>query len=40
MRTLCEARNPLLANEEQWDDDGLDEESQGKGVQKLIVQLD
>ncbi|XP_005291847.1 palmitoyltransferase ZDHHC15 isoform X1 [Chrysemys picta bellii] len=29
MRTLCEAQNPLLANEEQWGDDGLDEENHG-----------
>ncbi|NXS51816.1 ZDH15 Palmitoyltransferase, partial [Brachypteracias leptosomus] len=26
MRALCEAQNPLLANEEQWEDDGIDEE--------------
>uniref|UniRef100_A0A8C5IFQ9 Zinc finger DHHC-type containing 15 n=1 Tax=Junco hyemalis TaxID=40217 RepID=A0A8C5IFQ9_JUNHY len=30
MRTLSEARNPLLANEEQWEEDGIDEEPQGK----------
>ncbi|XP_075018576.1 palmitoyltransferase ZDHHC15 isoform X6 [Calonectris borealis] len=31
MRALCEAQNPLLANEEQWEDDGIDEEPHGKG---------
>uniref|UniRef100_A0A6G1RUY6 Zinc finger DHHC-type containing 15 n=1 Tax=Hypotaenidia okinawae TaxID=2861861 RepID=A0A6G1RUY6_9GRUI len=25
MRILCEAQNPLLANEEQWEDDDIDE---------------
>lgn len=30
MRALCEAQNPLLANEEQWEDDGNDEEPHGK----------
>ncbi|KAJ7422315.1 Palmitoyltransferase ZDHHC15 [Willisornis vidua] len=31
MRTSCEARNPLLANEEQWEEDGIDEEPQDCG---------
>ncbi|NWZ93934.1 ZDH15 Palmitoyltransferase, partial [Nesospiza acunhae] len=31
MRTLSEARNPLLTNEEQWEEDGIDEEPQGSG---------
>uniref|UniRef100_A0A674GA94 Palmitoyltransferase n=1 Tax=Taeniopygia guttata TaxID=59729 RepID=A0A674GA94_TAEGU len=31
MRALSEARNPLLTNEEQWEEDGLDEEPQGSG---------
>ncbi|XP_009889026.1 PREDICTED: LOW QUALITY PROTEIN: palmitoyltransferase ZDHHC15 [Charadrius vociferus] len=31
MRALCEARNPLLANEEQWEDDGIDEEPHDSG---------
>ncbi|OXB67633.1 hypothetical protein ASZ78_016756 [Callipepla squamata] len=26
MRALCEAQNPLLSNEEQWEDDVIDEE--------------
>lgn len=30
MRALCEAQNPLLSNEEQWEDDGIDEEPHGK----------
>uniref|UniRef100_A0A8C5IGP7 Zinc finger DHHC-type containing 15 n=1 Tax=Junco hyemalis TaxID=40217 RepID=A0A8C5IGP7_JUNHY len=37
MRTLSEARNPLLANEEQWEEDGIDEEPQGKELVKLLV---
>ncbi|NXA45854.1 ZDH15 Palmitoyltransferase, partial [Nothocercus julius] len=36
MRALCEAQNPLLANEEQWEDDGIDEEPHGKATQKEI----
>ncbi|XP_009325259.1 PREDICTED: palmitoyltransferase ZDHHC15-like, partial [Pygoscelis adeliae] len=31
MRALCEAQNPLLANEEQWEDDGIDEEPHDSG---------
>ncbi|XP_072190946.1 palmitoyltransferase ZDHHC15 [Excalfactoria chinensis] len=31
MRALCEAQNPLLSNEEQWEDDGIDEESHDSG---------
>ncbi|XP_014732638.1 PREDICTED: palmitoyltransferase ZDHHC15 isoform X1 [Sturnus vulgaris] len=31
MRALSEARNPLLTNEEQWEEDGIDEEPQGSG---------
>ncbi|XP_026704443.1 palmitoyltransferase ZDHHC15 isoform X2 [Athene cunicularia] len=31
MRALCEAQNPLLANEEQWEDDGIDEEPHESG---------
>ncbi|NXV93859.1 ZDH15 Palmitoyltransferase, partial [Calonectris borealis] len=34
MRALCEAQNPLLANEEQWEDDGIDEEPHGKVTEK------
>uniref|UniRef100_A0A8C5X2Z9 Palmitoyltransferase n=1 Tax=Malurus cyaneus samueli TaxID=2593467 RepID=A0A8C5X2Z9_9PASS len=30
MRSLNEARNPLLTNEEQWEEDGIDEEPQSK----------
>ncbi|KAH0630894.1 hypothetical protein JD844_004225 [Phrynosoma platyrhinos] len=29
-RSLSEARNPLLANEEQWEEDGMDDNSHGK----------
>ncbi|KAM7095167.1 palmitoyltransferase ZDHHC15 isoform 3-T4 [Ciconia maguari] len=36
MRALCEAQNPLLANEEQWEDDGIDEEPHGKVTLKEI----
>lgn len=36
MRALCEAQNPLLANEEQWEDDGIDEEPHGKVALKEI----
>lgn len=32
MRALSEARNPLLTNEEQWEEDGIDEEPQGKEI--------
>ncbi|NWH38598.1 ZDH15 Palmitoyltransferase, partial [Chloropsis hardwickii] len=31
MRTLNEAQNPLLTNEEQWEEDGIDEAPQGSG---------
>lgn len=34
MRALSEARNPLLANEEQWEDDGIEEEPHGKATLK------
>ncbi|NXE65118.1 ZDH15 Palmitoyltransferase, partial [Calcarius ornatus] len=37
MRTLSEARNPLLTNEEQWEEDGIDEEPQGKELVELVV---
>lgn len=37
MRALCEAQNPLLANEEQWEDDGIDEEPHGKVPLKEIT---
>lgn len=39
LRTLCESENPLLANEEQWlEDGGSDEESAGEinNVSKLF----
>ncbi|NXJ80367.1 ZDH15 Palmitoyltransferase, partial [Trogon melanurus] len=36
MRALCEAQNPLLASEEQWEDDGIDEEPHGKVALKEI----
>lgn len=35
MRTLSEARNPLLTNEEQWEEDGIDEEPQGKEISEI-----
>ncbi|NXT10268.1 ZDH15 Palmitoyltransferase, partial [Prunella fulvescens] len=37
MRALSEARNPLLTNEEQWEEDGIDEEPQSKELVKLVV---
>ncbi|KAJ7415721.1 hypothetical protein BTVI_37539 [Pitangus sulphuratus] len=37
MRASCEARNPLLANEEQWEEDGIDEEPQGSGETSALV---
>ncbi|XP_050166243.1 palmitoyltransferase ZDHHC15 isoform X2 [Myiozetetes cayanensis] len=37
MRASCEARNPLLANEEQWEEDGIDEEPQGSGEASALV---
>ncbi|KAM6300012.1 palmitoyltransferase ZDHHC15 [Aegotheles albertisi] len=37
MRALCEARNPLLANEEQWEDDGIDEEPHDSGEASSLV---
>lgn len=35
MRALSEARNPLLTNEEQWEEDGIDEEPQGKEISEI-----
>ncbi|KAI1234680.1 hypothetical protein IHE44_0003054 [Lamprotornis superbus] len=35
MRALSEARNPLLTNEEQWEEDGIDEEPQGANIPSL-----
>ncbi|KAJ6650929.1 hypothetical protein lerEdw1_001767, partial [Lerista edwardsae] len=31
-RTYSEARNPLLANEEQWDEDGLEDENHARAI--------
>uniref|UniRef100_A0A8C0E6P9 Palmitoyltransferase n=1 Tax=Bubo bubo TaxID=30461 RepID=A0A8C0E6P9_BUBBB len=40
MRALCEAQNPLLANEEQWEDDGIDEEPHGKEISCVLAYSD